>query len=184
MSIKTPKWSSHYQRSDIARIAVIEACLQKRGKPRRALITEHGMPRQTTYDVLNGNYHAAPTPHIERIEILLGIDPAKPEITVDLDLWAPAPEPHAELREQIMAVLSRHSKERPIARRELIDAVKGGRADVVEALDGLIAERIVCDVIITRRADPATVYCYPSGCAAGKYSFRVAAPAEKNPRRR
>lgn len=184
MSVKNVKWSSHYQHSDISRIRNIEACLARLDKPRRALITEFGLRRQTTYDVLNGNYHAAPTKHIAEIERVLGIEPAKPEITVDLDLWTPAPEPHAALREQIMKVLSRHSKERPIARRELIDAVKGDRADVVEALDALIAERVVCDVIITRRADPATVYCYPSGRAAQKYSFRVAAPAAKTGRRK
>lgn len=182
MSVKNNKWSSTYGVSDIARVNAISAYLEKQGKPRRALITEYGLARQTTYDVLNGHYHAPPTKHIERIEAALGITSAKPKVTIDVDLWAPAPD--APLREQLMEVLSLHSKLRPIARGELIDAVKGDRTAVTEALDALIAERLVCDVIIWSQKDPAAVYCYPAGCISGKYSFHVAAPTEKTRRRR
>lgn len=183
MSVKNNKWSSTYGVSDIARVNAISAYLEKQGKPRRALITEYGLARQTTYDVLNGHYHAPPTKHIERIEQALGIKSTKPKIEIDIDLWAPAPAPDEPLREQLMRVLSSHSKVHPIAREKLIDAVKGERTAVTAALDALITERLVCDVIIWSRDDPAAVYCYPSGCAAGKYSFRVAAPTEKHRRR-
>lgn len=184
MSVKNVKWSSHYQHSDISRIRNIEACLARLDKPRRALITEFGLRRQTTYDVLNGNYHAPPTKHIAEIERVLGIEPTKPEITVDLDLWTPAEPPLAELRTQIMKLLAPHSKARPLARRDLIEAVQGKRSDVVDALDALISERLVCDVIITRQADPAVVYCYPAGRMSDKYTFRVAAPTAKTGRRK
>lgn len=181
MSVKNNKWSSTYGVSDIARVNAIAAYLEKQGKPRRALITEYGLARQTTYDVLNGHYHAPPTKHIERIEEALGIKSTKPKI--DVDLWAPAPAPDAPLRERLMEVLSAHSKLRPIPRAALIDAVTGDRTAVTEALDAMIAERLVCDVIIWSQTNPAAVYCYPAGHVGGTYTFRVAAPAEKHRRR-
>lgn len=186
---KTRLWSACYSRSDIARVEAIEAELAARSKPKIWLYEIGTVRLKTMYAVLAGTYPASPTKIIEKLEAALGM--ARPEeacIRVE-DIQpvstrgAPEPEDDPALHEQILSALVPYSKQRPIAREDLIASIKGRRKDISAALDALIVVRRVCDVIITRRHSRPVVYCYPAGNVISTYSFRVAKPKAKIERR-
>lgn len=186
---KTRAWSAQYSRSDVLRIGAIEANLLEQGKLKIWLSSICTVPRKTMYAVLAGTYPASPTKIIEKIEDALGMARAAEPCIRSEDIppaptgGAPEPESDPALHDQILSALAPYSKQRPVARRDLIDSIKGKRQEVSAALDALIVVRRVCDVIITRRNSRPVVYCYPAGNVISTYSFRVAKPKAKMERR-
>lgn len=172
---------SGYSQSHILRIRRITVALATAGKRKSWLAQRVSMPRAALYDVLNGWSPINAPSAIEKMEATLGIAQSTEFGPIDDELWAPAPEPLADERAQILRALAGYSRKNLISRRDLLNGLTGNKKNLVDALNALIAERLVMDVIVTRgHRQPAVVYVYPAGQVADKWTFRKAKAAALN----